>query len=102
MSSDFEKFVERQFPFRPDHPDFERLKQVVQTVEKMKADGISPEQAYEKICDIYSLSYLAINRSGMNIPDNPSVTRMQAVELMANGWVEGFLYGVLFARQEGE
>lgn len=98
MSDDFERFIEQQFPFRPDHPDFERLQQVVAQVEKMKAEGLTPEQAYDKIIDVYSMSYLAINRSGMNIPDEPTVSRMKAVEYMANGWTEGFLYGVLYAR----
>lgn len=101
MPEDFEDFVAKQFPFRPDHPDFDRLHEVVAKVEKMKADGITPEQAYAEIADIYSLSYLATNRAGMNIPDEPRVSRMKAVEYMANGWVEGFLYGVLFAREGG-
>lgn len=100
--SDFEDFVAAQFPFRPDHPDFERLQRVVQIVEKLKADGVDPKVAYETICDVYSLSYLAVNRAGMNVPNKPTITRIEAVDLMANGWVEGFLYGVLFARQEGE
>jgi hypothetical protein len=96
---DFETFIRKQFPFRPEgHPDWVKLQKVVAQVEEMKAQGLKAEQTYEKIADVYSLSYLAANRAGMNIPDKPKVTRVEAVEYMTNGWVEGFLYGVLFDR----
>lgn len=98
-SGDFEEFVVGQFPFRPHHPDFERLKEVVKQFEAWKADGVAPETAYASIGDIYSISYLAVQRAGMNAVDRASA--QEILDLMANAWVEGFGHGVVFQQLGG-
>lgn len=97
---DFETYIRSQFPFRPDHPDYERLTVAVEQMEKWKADGISAEEAYTTLVDLYSVAYLAANRAWMNLPPpRPSVTTI--TKLTSHAWVEGFAHGVLFQQAGG-
>ncbi len=86
---------------RPDgEPDWEMLRKVVERVEELKRlhgrDSKKINAWYRsQIGDTYSISYLAANRVGLNIPEDPTP---ELAELMTNGWVEGFLFGVLFER----
>jgi hypothetical protein len=96
--SSFEEHVAGQHPFQPDHPDFERLREVVGHVEAWQRQGIAPEKAYEKFMDLYSVTYLAVNRTRANVPSQINETRG---EFAANSWVEGFLFGLLFQRKGG-
>lgn len=101
---DFADFARRQFPFQPQHPDWDRLKEVVAVVEKMKADRLPPEEGYKQFVDVYSASYLAVNRGGMTLagqqlPDaykDPEKLFQFIVEQMSNAWVEGLFFGIYF------
>ncbi|HYJ33790.1 MAG TPA: hypothetical protein VE326_11275 [Candidatus Binatia bacterium] len=98
--NDFERHLAEQFPFRPSHPDFQRLQEVVKQVEAWKADRVDPEAAYASIADLISVTYMGVQRAGMNLPP-ASASRKQVTNYMANAWVEGFLYGVLFQQLGG-
>ncbi len=105
---EFPEYVRSQFPLRPSHPDWERLVEVVQIVEKIKADGLSAEAVYNGFVDVYSASYLAINRAGVtlageqpNIPKEPEKLFKLIVEQMSNAWVEGLFFGIYFERLGG-
>ncbi len=105
---EFPEYVRRQFPFRPDHPDWERMVEVVQIVEKMKADGLSASDAYKGFVDVYSASYMAINRSSRtlageqpDLPKEPEKLFQLIVEQMSNAWVEGMFFGIYFERLGG-
>lgn len=98
--SSFEEHVQRQHPFRPSHPDFELLRQVVDIVEGHKVDRRKAEQVYGQFIDIVSASYVAANRSGMTLQKEgagiPSHLHERIVELMTNAWMEGLFFGVNF------
>lgn len=102
---DFNEHVRRQFPLRPDHPDFERLREVVQMVEDLKAARVSAEKSYEGVIDVLSASYMAANRMGMNLPawihQLPKEAATEVLDLMTNAWVEGLFFGVEFERRGG-
>jgi len=97
---DFEKFLREQLPFRPQHPDFERMAEVTAQMEAWKAAGIPPEEAFAKIVDVYSLSYMGVQRAGLNTPDSFASRRAMVIHV-ADAWTEGFGYGVLFERAGG-
>ncbi len=101
MSDELEDFMHGQFPFRPSTKDWQRLQSVVAQMETMKAAGVPAAQAYADIVDVPSVAYLAANRAGMNAPEVKGVDAAWVVEWMANAWVEGFAYGVLFEREGG-
>jgi len=102
MASDFERQFAEQWPLRPDHPDMQRLLEVVEMVERLKAEGADARQVYEAVVDVYTVSYLGANRMGMNIPsDFPSGLRQKLLELMTNAWVEGVFFGVQYERLGG-
>lgn len=69
-------------------------------MEKWKATGVDPKVVYEEIVDVYSMSYLAANRAGMNAPPG-AVSGIEIIDLMANAWAEGFAYGALFQQYGG-
>ncbi len=103
--SSYAEHVRRQFPFRPQHPDWDRLTEVVDRVEPLKAGSAKPEASYAGVVDVYSAAYLAANRSGMTFEQNaagvPSHLHEKIVDLMANAWVEGLFFGVNFERLGG-
>ncbi len=108
MSEDsFPEFVRRQFPLRPTHPDFERLVEVVNEVERLKADKpVDAKKVYDQVVDTVSVSYLAANRMGMNLPDDfprglRDHIRREVHEMMTNAWVEGVFFGIKFAELGG-
>ncbi len=103
MSSSFDEFVRGQFPLRPTHPDFERLREVVDMVEKLKTQtGISTKAVYDAFVDAISAAYMGANRVGVNIP--PEVrgpggrqdVRRTVHDMMTNAWVEGLFFGIQF------
>ncbi len=102
---EFNEYVRRQFPLRPDHPDWERLRDVVDMVESLKAARIPAEKAYAGSVDVVSASYLGANRMGMNLPDwihqLPKEAAVQVLDLMTNAWVEGLFFGIHFERLGG-
>ncbi len=110
-----------EHPMRPTHPDFERLREVVDIIENLKAGthgwsknykleaalremfGVKPDTPnvktiLDRFFDVISAGYLAANRSGINAPADlvPAARHADLVELMTNGWMDGFLFGVLF------
>lgn len=85
-----------------DSPDWERLQQVVRRVEAWKARAVPPEEAMAGLFDTYAASYLAVNRAIANIPERfTGRDRIAVTAGMANSWLEGFLYGVLFSQAGG-
>lgn len=100
----FKQHLVQQFPFRPDHPDFERLLEVVAEVEAWKAANTPADKAYANFADMPSVVYLASNRSAreaqLALPPEP--TFPQTVEKMTDAWVEGFFIGVMFERRGGK
>jgi hypothetical protein len=92
----------KDFPNRPTHPDFERLKEVVAWVEDAKMSGASPAEVYEKMLDLTSVAYMAVNRVGMDTPANKAVfSRKEVVIHAADEWTEGFLFGMKFQQLGG-
>lgn len=86
-----------------DSPDWQRLAAVVAQVEAWKAARVPAESVMRDLFDVYAVAYLAANKAGMNIPGRFTEPgdRRAAAELMANGWLEGFLFGVLFSQAGG-
>lgn len=97
----FAEHVQRQFPLPPDHPDFQRLRLVVDRVEQWTTQGRSPEAAYGELMDLYSVVYLAVNRSTADALATETRARQAEVNTRANSWTEGFLFGMLFAELGG-
>lgn len=97
----FAEHVRSQFPLRPDHPDFQRLRQVVDRVEEWKAEGLSPEDLYNELMDLYSVLYVAVNRSTADALATEPRARQAEVNTRTNSWAEGFLFGMLFAELGG-
>ncbi len=96
----FEEFVHRQFPFRPDHPYFDRLQVVVEQYERFKKEGRDAEEVFKDLgADIYSVAYMAVTRSGMNLPPTPANSGTVAKK-MSDAWMEGFLFGALLRPEE--
>ncbi|HEY6116786.1 MAG TPA: hypothetical protein VI172_12585 [Candidatus Dormibacteraeota bacterium] len=102
---DFNEFIRSQFPLRPDTPDWDRLREVVEIVEDLKARGVPAKEAYADIVDVVTASYMGANRMGMNLPrwvhDLPQDRAVEILELMTNAWVEGLFFGVQFERRGG-
>lgn len=103
---------------RPQTPDMERLIDVVTQMEALKRSGVSATQAYEDIVDVFTLSYLAVQRAGLNmdkikallavaiddgVPSKKLAPKLLTAmhDLAANSWAEGFAYGVTFEREGG-
>ena len=106
MSDSFDNHVRRQFPMRPTHPDFVRLLEVVDEVERLKREGPADARIiYDDVVDSISVAYLAANRMGMNLPDIvndlPPKVRGELLTAMTNAWVEGVFFGVQFEKRGG-
>jgi hypothetical protein len=87
---------------RPTHPDFERLTQVVDWVEDQKLVGRSPDDVYAELMDVVSVAYLAANRCKLDLPRGKMVfAAREVLDVAANEWMEGFLFGLLFERKGG-
>lgn len=84
-----------KFPHRPTTKDWERLMVVVERMEAAKASGKSASEVVGQLVDVYTVSYLGVNRAGLNTPQEP-LDHQEMVNLAANSWVEGFMYGALF------
>ncbi len=103
MTNSFEEHVRQQWPFRPDTPDFERLREVVDLIEKLKSEGPASaadiKKVYDRFIDAISVSYMGANRMGMNLPWDKGFTDEQMKDihlLMTDAWVEGVFFGVYF------
>lgn len=102
MPESFEESMRGQFPLRPHHPDFDRMREVVQQVEEWKAEGVKPEVAYARLVDVYSMSYLGVNRAGLIVRDGKRPRdQVERMDELANSWCEGFMFGVLFQQYGG-
>jgi hypothetical protein len=109
------------FPLRPTTPDFERLREAIDIIERLQAGshgwsanyrleqllsemfGVKPtgpnvQEIIDRFVDSVSVGYIGTHRSTRNAPKNlvPEDRFADLVELMTNTWFDGVFVGILF------
>ena len=94
---------------RPEHEDFWKLAQIIQTLDgSSEMLGSDVEKFMKEQVDKDSLSYLAVQRAlrAINMIEkeiNKGTPNNEAVYMMVSAaWVEGFYVGLLYERTENE
>lgn len=85
-------FNDPQFPYRPQHPDFHRLMDVVNdAVGESNEGGCGVDQIASEVIDAGSLAYMALQRAKM-----ASRVTGVPVHVLASVWMDAFYAGVKF------
>lgn len=92
---------------RPDHPDFERLIQVVWShdISLDETEEADKERVWaetvEKYADVRSVNYTAIQRFLRAFGRPSTAEEVHRMAILASLWVDGFCAGAGFEREGG-
>ena len=96
----------RDFPFHPDHPDFERLAALVEDIDERAGrpqgrDGRAFTDLVKELdVDPWVAAYVAGERAAMTATDLPG--HEEFLPHLAASWLEGLVVGAGLRRAEAE